>query len=108
MEFAIAWSVLASIRDPKTAGIVAVLGLIYATVRTIGIGISQSLLNVALVLDREIKDIKYKMGYDREAHSEEDISAIQKLSTKYWINVVSVAAIYLLCLLYALDRLSTS
>jgi hypothetical protein len=107
-EFALAWAVLATIRDPKTAGIIAVLGLIYATVRSIGIGISQYFVNLSLFLDREFKDIKLKMGYDITPQSNEDLVFVKKLSVKHWINIISMTAIYLLCLYYALDRLGAS
>jgi hypothetical protein len=107
-EFVIAWAVLATIRDPKTAGIVAVLGLIYATIRSIGIGLSQYFINLFLVLDREFKDIKLKMGYEIVAQSDEDLALVKKLSVKHWINIVSMTAIYLLCLYYALDRLGSA
>jgi hypothetical protein len=107
-EFAIAWAVLATIRDPKTAGVVAVLGLIYATIRSIGIGLSYYFVNLSLVLDREFRDIKQKMGYEVVSQSDEDLALVKKLSVKHWINIASMTAIYLLCLYYALDRLGSS
>jgi hypothetical protein len=107
-EFVVAWAVLESIRDPKIAGIIAVLGLLYATIRTIGIGLSQYFISLSLSLDREFKDIKQKMGHEVEPQSEDERLLIRKANVKHWINLVSMFAIYVLCLYYALARLGSA
>jgi hypothetical protein len=63
IELAIVVYVLSSIRDRSTGLIVGVLGLIYATMRSLfliqGLSLSMALMHMGAALDREIYELKY-------------------------------------------------
>lgn len=106
VELLVVLGVLNSIQSNQTAGIVAVLGIIYTTVRSLGIGLSHQLFFMAVGLDVEFKTLYEKLGHPPPPKDENLETIIRRTHTKMWINALAMTAVYFVCLYFAFTKLS--
>jgi hypothetical protein len=81
--------------------VVAVLGIIYATIRTIGFGLALSFINTGQALEREFKRLRHLLNdqliEEDEVELVEQKTQAKRLIAKSYIDMVSVSIIWLFC-----------
>ncbi len=94
---------LAILGFPSTATellIVTILILIYVTLRSIGLGLAQTMVIGASALDTELKRIRELLGQvedeDAREYQKELKDKVRKSQTKFYINLVTIAILYLI------------
>jgi hypothetical protein len=93
------------VSDPFQTKVLALLVIIYTTIRTLGIGLGQTVLNTAVLTDASFKKLqKMSPGYLRDVAAEEEEKAaqeelsekIRRMNIKSIINSIIVAIMYLI------------
>ncbi len=92
--------------------VVALLLIIYATIRTIGAGLGQGVMSMAIVNHAEFRSIKNLINpasdEDEEYYQEQRKGALEKqknIQTKFIINSISILIIYVMSVLVLLGAL---
>src|SRR4051812_25340883 len=81
------------ITDKNTTLIIAVLALLYTTMRQIAGGQALAFIAMGKGLHAEFADLKSKMGYEREPITDDDAAALKKMQVKIWIDLVGLSVI---------------
>jgi hypothetical protein len=81
--------------------VIAILGLTYVTIRSMGIGHAMAYMQLARGLDAELTRIRELLGEDRKYHRE-DMDELQKMSKgkvrRLYIDAVFYAVAFFICL----------
>jgi hypothetical protein len=83
----------------NTIIIIAVMALLYTTMRQIACGQALAFMAVGEGLQAEFADLKLKMGYEPERITDDAAAAIKKTKIKIWIDIVGLSIISLAALL---------
>ena len=96
---AVVFSVLGTIREASQKEIIAVLGLIYTTMRSIAIGQAMSFLNTVHIMDKKIDHIQYQVdsSFEKPSYEETD-DLISFTHKKLYIDMASLSIISRACL----------
>jgi hypothetical protein len=122
VELAIVLYVLNAITDRNTGLIVGVLGLIYATMRslflTLSLSLGMALMHMGTTLDREIYELKYIVRtLWQEEHRDVELTELERpdtadaetARTRAYVDAsiasVFIALLYLICLLQVFSKL---
>jgi hypothetical protein len=87
-----------NIKDKDTSIIIAVLALLYTTMRTIAGGQALTFLAMGKALHEEFADLKVKMGYEPVPISDDDAAVVRKAQVKIWIDLVALSITSLVAL----------
>jgi hypothetical protein len=91
--------VLLNIREPQQKEIMAVLGLIYTTIRSIASGQALSVISMVHVLDKKIDHIQYQVdpAFKKPDYQVTD-DALSLAKVKIYIDMSGLSIISLICL----------
>ncbi|MGA6999793.1 MAG: hypothetical protein WBZ22_26605 [Pseudolabrys sp.] len=94
-----------NIQDKNTSIIIAVLALLYTTMRTIAGGQALTVLAMGKALHEEFADLKVKIGHEPVPISDDDAAALTKAKVKIWIDLVALSITSLVALLVLFPKL---
>lgn len=96
---AVVIAVLGSIRDSSHRQIIAVLGLVYTTVRSIAIGQAIGISSALNHLDKKIDHIQYQVDSTFEKPDYDDTNYFMNLTfSKLYIDAAGLSIVSLICL----------
>ena len=114
-EVLIVLVVLNTIKDNNTAQIIAVLGLIYATMRSVALGNAMGMASMAAATDFQFDELKRRIDALQAAGALE--VEVERPDKTRWLNRqfidsaikgVVIGLIYLICLFQFFSRLAAS
>jgi hypothetical protein len=102
LELAVVFYILGAVTDRETSLVIGILGLIYATIRGMGVGQGFAWMVFAEAIGKEFYGLRRLIG-DENAKPPDD-SPISPY-VKVWISGLFVMLIYFLCLLHVFSKL---
>jgi hypothetical protein len=92
-------AVLSGIRDPSEKSIISVLGLLYVTIRSIGISQGLASMGVIAAFQRQIDQIQFRVdGTFEMPDRTEELAYVETVRNKLYIDSFFLALITLICL----------
>lgn len=88
--------VFSRFHDPFQVTAIAILGMIYVTIRSIAIGRLFQQMEFGRALQIELNDLRHALGYDpRDLHEADEVT--RPLRTRAWIDIAFLSIIQIFC-----------